>query len=479
MSVVSDQRIVAEIDLRLRSRKLFLEYSRIYDPEKPGTPGAYSWQAEVHNASIDHPERLLMAANRVGKTQSAAAETAMHLIGEYPSWYRGRRFNEPVRCWTGAERTEDSKEVIQLALLGPEGEHGTGWIPRDRIVNITYRQAGVSNVVDCIYVRHKSGGISQVTLKTYQMEAKGWRGAKLHFIWLDEECKQDIYTEAQTRVLDLKGLVLMTFTPVSGVTEVVHHFLEAKEKSGIFVKNVTWDDAPHLDPVEKERLWASYPAHERETRAKGMPMLGEGAVFPIADDEITCEPFEIPPHFYRINGVDFGIDHPGAGAFCAWDKDGGTFYVYDCYRRADQTPVYHAHNLKKHGDWIPNSWPHDGLAKDKGNGVALKNQYRQHGAYMLRDHAHYPDERQNSREAGVIEMYEWMRTGKFKVFAHLSSWFEEKRLYHRKQGEIVTKKDDILAATRYAFVMRRFAKVKPPMIIPNRAPKRPIVGGWR
>jgi phage terminase large subunit-like protein len=467
----------AEALRRRAGSKLFIEYNKVWDPAQPDLPGAYPFQRDFHNASDRYPERLLMAGNRVGKTQCAAAEVACHLTGCYPAWWTGRRFHEPTRGWTGAERTEDSKEVVQMALLGPEGEHGTGWIPRDRIVDITYRQAGVSSVVDSIKVRHKSGGVSSVTLKTYQMEAKGWRGAKLHFIWLDEECKQDIFTECQTRVLDLKGLVFMTFTPLLGPTQVVQHFMDAEEGSGIYVKNVSWDDAPHLDPDEKERLWKSYPPHERDARAKGTPMLGSGAVFPIGDDEITCDPFELPAHFYRITGVDFGIDHPGAGAFCAWDKDADTFYVYDCYKIAGQTPVYHATALKKHGDWIPIAWPHDGMIRDKGSGKALKDQYRSHGLYMLREHAHYLDERGNHREPGVIEMYEWMRTGRFKVFSPLSQWLEEKRLYHRKDGQIVAMKDDLLSATRMAFIMRRYARHAPAPKVVKRKFTRPILGG--
>ena len=471
---VTREQAIAELKRRETGRKLYIEYGAIHDGEQIG---AYPWQAEFHNAGIDHPERILLAGNRVGKTQSAAAEVAMHMTGDYPPWWKGRRFTTPTKGWTGVERTEDSKDVVQMALLGPEGEHGTGWIPRDRLLKVTYRQAGVASVVDTIRVKHKSGGTSHCTLKTYQMEAKGWRGARLHWVWLDEECKQDIYTESQTRVLDNRGIVFMTFTPLLGPTEVVRHFLDAEPGSGIYVKNVSWDDAPHLDPDEKARLWKSYPAHERDARARGQPMLGSGAIFPIDDKDITCDPFEMPDFYYRINGVDFGIDHPAATAFCSWDRDNDIFYVYDCYKTAGETPVYHAEAIKKRGVWIPNAWPHDGLQRDKGSGIALKDLYRRHGLYMLREHAHYPDERGNHREPGIIEMYEWMRTGRFKVFSHLSQWFEEKRLYHRKDGQIVAKYDDILSATRMAFIMRRLAKIRPSMAPVRKAPTRPITGG--
>lgn len=484
-----EQRLAAELQRRRRTNKFFNDFLRAYteaefralfDQENPSICGVYPWQRKFHDAGKKHPERLLMAANRVGKTMSASAEITAHLTGDYPPWWRGRKWNRPTRGWTGAERTEDSRDVVQLALLGPPGEYGTGWIPEARIAKITTRQAGVSDVVDQIFVQHRTGGISQVTLKTYQMEVKGWRGSSLDFVWLDEECKQEIYTECQTRVMDRRGFVMMTFTPLEGPTEVVQHFLENQEDQSIYVQNVTWDDAPHLHADERERLWGSYPAHERDARAKGQPMLGSGAVFPIGDDAITCDPFPIPKHFYRINGVDFGIDHPGAGVYCAWDKDTDTFYVYDAYKMAGQTPVYHAAALKKHGDWIPNAWPHDGMRRVGETELKpLKDQFRNHGAYMLPEHAHYPDARGNSREPSLIEMYEYMRTNRFKVFSTVRDFFDEKRLYHRKQGKIVEKNDDVLSAVRYAFVMRRYARLAPPAVSVRKGPTKPILGGRR
>ena len=136
--------------------------------------------------------------------------------------------------------------------------------------------------------------------------------------------------------------------------------------------------------------------------------------------------------------------------------------------------------MKKHGTWIPNSWPHDGLHREvgeKGTLQALKDQYRSHGLNMCREFAQYRDNRKNSLEAGLIEMYEWMRTGRFRVFSTLQQWFEEKRMYHRKDGKVVATHDDLIAASRYAFMMRRYAITKPPPMRVSRAPRRPIVGG--
>jgi hypothetical protein len=289
-----------------------------------------------------------------------------------------------------------------------------------------------------------------------------------------------------TRLIDKKGILLMTFTPLNGPTDVVRHFQEKAgvKGSGIYVKNVSWDDAPHLDPVEKERLKNSYPEFERETRVSGMPLMGTGAVFPVPDDMIAIDPITIQKHWRRINGIDFGIGHPGAGAFCALDPEGkGTFYIYDSYKAANQTAVYHSQAMKKHGSWIPNAWPHDGIERDKGSGLALKDVYRQHGLYMLREHAHQITEQGKdiSVNAPLDMMLEWMKTGRFKVFRTCRDWFEEKRSYYRKDGVIVRKLDDVISASRYAFMMRRFAITEPSGVPFRSKIAQPMVGPrrWR
>jgi len=252
-------------------------------------------------------------------------------------------------------------------------------------------------------------------------------------------------------------------------------------RTGIWYKNVTWDDAPHLNDQAKAALLASYPEHERATRSQGVPLLGSGAVYPVLDEDILCDPFELPKHFYRINGIDFGIDHPFAWVALAWDKDADTVYLYDSYRKSGETPVYHAVVMKKHGTWIPHAWPHDGMNRDKGSGRPLWKQYKGHGANMLPRSARY-DEKiggPQGTEPAVIELLERMRTGRFKVFRGQSAWFEEKRAYHRKDGIIVAKNDDLMKATQYALMDKRRAKVL--VLAPPPRPKysKPIIGGSR
>ena len=79
---------------------------------------------------------------------------------------------------------------------------------------------------------------------------------------------------------------------------------------------------------------------------------------------------------------------------------------------------------------------------------------------MLEGMATHPDGG-NGVEAGIMEMLTAMNEGRFKVFAGLEDWFGEFRLYHRKDGQIVKLKDDLMSATRYALMMKREAVVRP------------------
>lgn len=239
------------------------------------------------------------------------------------------------------------------------------------------------------------------------------------------------------------------------------------------IVRMTIDDAEHYTPEQRASIIASYPPHEREARVKGIPALGSGRVFPIKDEDISCEAITIPRHWSRIIGVDFGYDHPFAAVQCAWDKDADVWYVTSIYRERESTPVIHAASIKPWGEWIPVAWPHDGLQHDKGSGEALAGQYAEQGLNMLPERATFEDGG-NGVEAGVIEMLDLMKTGRLKVFAHLTQWFEEFRLYHRKDGKIVKERDDLLSASRYAIMMKRFAETEPNQR--ERTPRRNA--GW-
>jgi len=452
--------LLGKINDKRKFNKLDSEFSKRFDYARPMSPeniGVYEWQEKFHNAGSENVERCLIAANRVGKTRSGAAETAVHATGLYPDWWEGHRCSKGIGIWVGSDTNETSREIVQLELLG--SPIGTGWIPRDLIKGVTYRQAGIPEVVDTVTIKHVSGTESRIVFKTYEQGRKKWQGTSLGLVWLDEEPPGEIFTEAMTRLIDQKGVMMMTFTPLNGMGAVVQHFVDGGD--GIFMIVATWEDVYHLDEAEKKRLKASYPEHERDTRTMGAVMAGSGLVYRTPDEDIMCDPFEIPRHWPRLCGIDFGIDHPFAAVWIAWDRDADVVYVYDCYQARGQTFTYHAEAIRRRGEWIPVTWPHDGMQREKSSGKTMALQMEEHGVNMLGISARYDNDKGGGQavEPIVMEIDERMRTGGFRVFSNLNDWFREKRMYHRKDGKIVPKKDDILSATHYAVMMRRFADI--------------------
>jgi len=143
----------------------------------------------------------------------------------------------------------------------------------------------------------------------------------------------------------------------------------------------------------------------------------------------------------------------------AWDRDADVVYITKGYRARETTPEEASIPIRKWGDWIPTAWPHDGYQHDKGSGKELASQYRDAGLNMLDEHATH-EEGGNGVEAGLMEMLDRMKSGRFKVFNTFNEWFEEFRLYHRKDGKIIKERDDLMAATRYALMMIRYADVE-------------------
>ena len=106
----------------------------------------------------------------------------------------------------------------------------------------------------------------------------------------------------------------------------------------------------------------------------------------------------------------------------------------------------------------PVAWPRDGRRETlEGAGRSLADQYEAQGLNMLFQHAQFEDG-SVSVEAGLMDMLDRMQSGRFKVCKDLNEWFEEFRLYHRKDGKVHKEGDDLMSATRYGCMMLRFAE---------------------
>lgn len=222
------------------------------------------------------------------------------------------------------------------------------------------------------------------------------------------------------------------------------------------ITQMSLEEAEHYTDQDREEILNAYLPHERDARAHGVPQLGSGRVFPVSEELLKEEAFDPPTHWVELGGMDFGWDHPFAAIKMVWDRDSDTVHVVQCYRIRNETPIIHAAALRSWGDELNWAWPHDGLQHDKGSGNQLAEQYRAQGLRLLPDKATH-EAGGFGVEAGIMAMLERMQTGRFKVFAHLDDWWQEFRLYHRKDGRIVKERDDLMSAIRMAHMMLRFA----------------------
>lgn len=185
----------------------------------------YVKHLEFFKAGSVHRERCMLAANRVGKTEGVGGyETALHLTGEYPDWWEGRRFDHPIEAWAAGDTSQTVRDIIQSKLLGPIGQYGTGLLRKRCMVRTTPRQ-GIPDAVQDIYVKHKSGGTSALTLKSYDQKRISYQGTGKHLIWLDEEPDLGIYSECLLRTMTTNGIVMCTFTPLLGLSDVVMSYM--------------------------------------------------------------------------------------------------------------------------------------------------------------------------------------------------------------------------------------------------------------
>lgn len=447
-------------------RSVQRKITNFYPDTGPLRRELYQKHLTFFRAGKKYRQRLALAANRVGKTEGMGLyELTLHLTGDYPVWWDGRRFTKPVRCWAAGDTSKTVREILQLKLLGPVGAYGTGLIPGDNIEK-TARAGGVADTIEIIYVKHRNGGLSSVSLKSYDQRVEAFQGTEIDIILLDEEPPDDIYVECLMRTMTNNGMIMCTFTPLLGMSSVVRRFLPqgkikegeivAVDENGVvtndkFVVSATWDDVPHLSAQAKADLWASIPPFQRDARSKGVPQLGSGAIYPITEEDITCDDFKIPEHWPIAYGLDVGWNKTAA-IWGAYDKASDTVYLYSEYYRGHAEPVVHAAGIRARGEWITGLIDPASRGRSQLDGKKLIEEYKALNLNL--------EIANNAVEAGILAVWQRMSTGKLKIFKSLQNTLSEYRLYRRdKDGDVVKEEDHLMDAMRY-LVLNGKAKAK-------------------
>jgi len=436
-------KLLKEKNVRLRQNKI----TQFFPETGPLSRHNYPKHMAFFEAGQVYAERCIMAANRIGKSESIGAyELTCHLAGRYPDWWKGYRFDRPINAWAAGTTSTTARDIVQYKLIGPPEDFGTGLIPSKYIIKTTPKAGGVPNAVDTILVKHISGGISRCKIKSYAEGRKSFEGTEQDIIWLDEECPLPIYTECVTRTMTTNGLIMLTFTPLEGMTETVLQFMPDGQlmehtTGDKCLITATWDDAPHLTEKQKNKLYDALPPHQREARSKGVPQLGSGAIYPILESNITVDDFAIPDHWKRCYGMDVGWNRTAA-IWAATNPDTDITYLYSNYYQGAAEPIIHSEGIKSRGVWIPGVIDSAAHGRSQVDGQNLFDIYWNLGLDISNAN--------KAVESGIYKVWQMLSTNKLKVFASLLPWFVEFRQYCRDEnGKIVKKNDHLMDCTRY------------------------------
>lgn len=398
--------------------------------------------------------RCVQGGNGIGKTESLGAyETMLHATGKYPEWWPGFRFNHPTDIWVSGDTKETVRDITQAKLIGDVAKRGisalgNGILPYDTIMDGgeftgKFRQ-GSNYSCDFVRVRHVSGGYSVIAFKSYDQRRENFQGTEKHFIWLDEEPPWDIYGECVMRGRTVGGKILLTFTPLSGPTEVVQMFEKAnKEGDGSMVLvKIGWDDVPHLTDEEKRDMLAGQPKWLWPARMNGDAVAGTGRIYPVDEKDFVVKPFPIPPHYRRVFGIDCGW-HKTAVVWGAYDKDNDIVYAYSEHYRGEAEVPVHAKAIHARGVWIPGVG--DVAGASQTNGERFIDLYKANGVRI-----DLPDK---GVDGGIATVLERLSTGRLKIFNTCENLIAEMRRYsYDKDGKVVKVDDHACDALRYLIV---------------------------
>lgn len=417
-------------------------------------------QLAFHATGLVAKERAFFAGNRCGKTLCTSAEWCMHLTGNYPDWWNGYRYDKPINIWVAGVTNAETAQSLKTYYIGDVGKEG--FIHSSLIVKQDRQK-------HLYYIQHSSGGISKLRFKSYEQRGGAWQAETLDGIHLDEEPPSEIYSEAITRTVSTSpnhyGMVTASLTPLSGVTHFMLQYmerlvcdengkeLESKQvipgdvlNSRVYIL-ASHEESPHITPEESARILSAYSPHEREARTKGIPSMGSGLIYPVMDSELLVSPFEIPEHWPRCFGMDFGW-HNTAAVFMAHDQDNDVVYLCGEYLAGHLTPDKHAYELIKQGaNWMPGAYDGAGEGALQDDGANLVDLYAQSGI------RNWTPADKRSVGKGIYTVLQRMETGKLKIFSTLTKLMTEKRMYIRdKEGKIKKGNDHLMDAMRYGVV---------------------------
>ena len=269
--------------------------------------------------------RWVFGGNRTGKTECGAVETIYIARGIHP--YRKNKDN--VFGWVVSLTREVQRDVAQEKILK--------YLNPDWILDITMiqgrKESPESGYIDQIKIKNVFGGTSVIGFKSCDQGREKFQGSSLDFVWFDEEPPKDVYDECRMRVLDRRGDIFGTMTPLKGLTFVYDEiFLNKYNSKQVWYEFIEWKDNPYLSKKEIKELENSMSESQLISRRYGQFVDESGPVYPEFNENIhVIEPFSVPYEWQDTLSIDPGLKNPLSCHFYCVDYDGNVYVIAEHY----------------------------------------------------------------------------------------------------------------------------------------------------
>lgn len=417
----------------------------------------YDWQLEGFNNH--HRQVLTMAGNQTGKTLSGGYHFSCDITQNYPDDWIGFEFDHCLNTLViGVDK--DQLDVLQGILFGAVVDHEFqgGWIHPDEIQSVSWSRTA-SDMADRVIVKGRYG-LNTIFLRSYSQVKTGvgtlkFAGKIFDLIWADEQPPDELLGQLAVRLLNGNqgkgGRMRLTMTPELGKTDFIIKFMDDPGINQELIGPVSWNECSHMTPEAQAAALELIPQFEWELRRDGTPSFGSGMVYPIAEDRIRCDPFDIPTYFRCLRAIDLGITHPQATSWLAHDTQQDVIYLVKTYAATGQNAATHAATTNSMWTNTLCTVPHDYDTHEKGSGKTVSRAYRDAG--LKRTIQFTNPDGSLYVEPGISAVFERMQSGRFKVFSTCTEFWREHRLYHRDEGKIVKINDDIMDTVRQGVQM--------------------------
>ena len=395
-------------------------------------------QMEFHKCTKRN--RWVFGGNRSGKTECGAVEAIWWVRGIHPL-----RVNRKDVCgWVVSPTYEVQREVSQSKILS--------YLRPEWIVDVTMQSGRKASpdggVIDYITIKNVFGGVSRIGFKSADQGREKFQGASLDFVWFDEEPPQDVYQECLMRVMDRKGEIWGTMTPLKGRTWVYDEiYMNKRNNPEVWSITMEWADNPYLDPEEIDLLTNAFDKESVEMRRYGRFGDAGGLVYPEFDESVhVVDPFPVPKEWYDNISIDPGLHNPLSCHFYAVDYDGNIYVIaehYECERDVD----HHAERIKEIADRL--DWHRDREGRLR---CIIDSAASQRTLSSLKSVADLFYEKgiicdtsvDKDLWSGIAQVKSWLkeRPAKIVIFRNCVNMIREIKGYYWGKGDAPVKEDD-------------------------------------